>query len=143
MSTTDNIFEKSGTYIILIRFTSSRKEMEIIPWTAHHAEGRNNRVLLAGYRSRPFVSAALRLAGTRLHSTPLTDSFLLFRCCPGDRMTPLACREAPAPAAAPAPPLIPLRGMFVAIDHTMNNAQRLIRATHAGLGLTADTEQSS
>jgi hypothetical protein len=56
---------------------------------------------LAVYRSRLLVSATLRLAGTRLHSAPLTDSSLFFRSCPGDRMTPLACRDAPAPAAAP------------------------------------------
>jgi hypothetical protein len=50
-------------------------------------------------RSRLFVSATLRLAGTRLHSAPLTDSPLLFRSCHVDRMTPLVCCDAPAPAA--------------------------------------------
>jgi hypothetical protein len=54
------------------------------------------------YRSRLFVSAALRLTDTRLHSAPLTDSTLIFGSYPVDTMTPLACRDAPAPAAAPA-----------------------------------------
>jgi len=48
---------------MFFQFTKSRaisilQTMRIISRTAHHAEGWNHRVLLAGYRSRLFVSAA-------------------------------------------------------------------------------------
>ena len=57
-----------------------------------------------------------RLAGALLHSAPLTDSPLLFRSCPVDRMTPLACRRLRRQRLLRPAPHIPLRGMFVAVD---------------------------
>ena len=102
-------FEKSGTYAVLTRSQHIRAKFngdnppDRPPRSpAHHAEDRNHRVRLAVDRSRLFVSAALRLAGTRLHSAALTDSPLLSRSCPVDTMTPLAYRDTLAPAAAPA-----------------------------------------
>jgi hypothetical protein len=42
----------------------------------------------------------------------------VFRSCPVDKMTPLACRDAPAPAAAQPAPHTMLRIVFVAVDRT-------------------------
>jgi len=61
---------------------------------AHHAEGGNHRVRLAGDRSVIFISTGSR--PFRSHHLPC------FPDCPVGKMTPLACRDASAPAAAPA-----------------------------------------
>ena len=68
---------------------------------AHHTEGGNHCIRLVGDRSVMFTH--LRSARLRsLHSDSLHITSLVFRGCPVGTMTPLACRAAPAPAAAPA-----------------------------------------
>ena len=68
---------------------------------AHHTEGGNHRVRLVGrsvghVHSSAFRSLALTALRFASHHLPC------FPECPVDRMTPMACRVAPAPAAAPA-----------------------------------------
>ena len=71
-------------------------------------------------RNCVWAIGAQTLGHVRLHGlapVPLTSP----RCFPEfpvGKMTPLACRVAPAPAAARPAPRIPLRGMLVAVDAT-------------------------
>jgi len=67
-------------------------------------------VTLGHVHSSAFRSLALTALRFASHHLPC------FPDCPVGRMTPLACRAAPAPAAAKARSSHPLRGMLVAVD---------------------------